>query len=176
MRRRMKHILGILLSLSLCCSMSLFSSCSADPTGAQTTDADDTKQIIAVSATQAASQLLAAGNWSEEMIPLKDSRIISVYGVNEADFSTCAAYCSPSGAYAEELAVFVAKDAQSAQNIEAVLAAYRTEQSTYWKNYRADQATKIENALLRRYGNAVIFCACENTAPLSSVIDHGFVS
>ena len=87
MRRRMKHILGILLSLSLCCSMSLFSSCSADPTGAQTTDADDTKQIIAVSATQAASQLLAAGNWSEEMIPLKDSRIISVYGVNEADFA-----------------------------------------------------------------------------------------
>ena len=97
-------------------------------------------------------------------------------GVNEADFSTCAAYCSPSGAYAEELAVFVAKDAQSAQNIEAVLAAYRTEQSAYWKDYRADQATKIEKALLCRYGNAVIFCACENTAPLSSVIDHGFVS
>ena len=99
-----------------------------------------------------------------------------VYEIEDTDFVSAAALCSPSGAYADRVAVFVTKDAAAAGAVEKALRAYQTEQIGYWKDYRADQVKKLENAFVYKFENAVVFCTCEDTAALQALVENGFVS
>ena len=105
-----------------------------------------------------------------------ESRISVVYEIEDTDFVSAAAFCSPSGAYADSVAVFVTKDAAAAGAVEKALRAYQTEQIGYWKDYRADQVKKLENAFVYKFENAVVFCTCEDTAALQALVENGFVS
>ena len=129
-------------------------------------------KTLSLTAEEAAQKLADTGVWAEELVALKESRISVVYEIEDTDFVSAAAFCSPSGAYADSVAVFVTK----AGAVEKALRAYQTEQIGYWKDYRADQVKKLENAFVYKFENAVVFCTCEDTAALQALVENGFVS
>ncbi len=133
-------------------------------------------KTLSLTAEEAAQKLADTGVWAEELVALKESRISVVYEIEDTDFVSAAAFCSPSGAYADSVAVFVTKDAAAAGAVEKALRAYQTEQIGYWKDYRADQVKKLENAFVYKFENAVVFCTCEDTAALQALVENGFVS
>ena len=158
----------------------LFAGCGKDGNGSHDSASDAASaaptKILSLTAEEAAQKLADVGVWTEELVALKESRISAVYEIEDTDFVSAAAFCSPSGAYADSVAVFVTKDAAAADAVEKALRTYQTEQIGYWKDYRADQVKKLENAFVYKFENAVIFCTCEDTATQQALVEKGFVS
>lgn len=69
----------------------------------------------------------------------------------------------------DEFVVMEAIDAASAEKAYKILDSYRKERIALFSSYAADQVPKLENALLEREGNYVIFVVTENTSEAKDI-------
>lgn len=108
-----------------------------------------------------AEDLLKNGEFSDELWKIDDSMVQKLYNVS--DYTQALVYVG-SGATAEELALFAfpsedaaAQGLQKAQaRLESQIADYRT--------YLPQEVPKLQNAVVKQWGNFVIVCVSPGSA------------
>lgn len=104
---------------------------------------------------QLADELLAQVEFEDELTELGDDMIPALYGVEGAVEQR--AYLS-GGATAEEVAVFRFATEEEAQTALEALQQRLESRKTDFANYMPDEASRLENAVLRSSGCCVVLC------------------
>lgn len=136
----MRKIFGLALALTL-----LLAACSAGPD-------------VAGYTTEDAKRLLDAGAFSGEMEELDAYALSMLYGIDEADISECAGYMAINASVsADEVAVLVlAGEEEAAAAAEACQKRVEKQIDSY-ETYCPDQVPRLEDAVILRRGNTVLF-------------------
>ena len=82
--------------------------------------------------------------------------------VDEADFEAFKVYTG-TGATAEEIAVFKAKDEQAADRLYQAMQARVESQKTAFLNYNPNEMKKLQDPLIRKKGVTVVLCVSDDT-------------
>lgn len=161
----MKKIALILALIAvLCCASCGSATTSDDVSPAQTT----------------AAQPETAAAWLDllaDSVPFDDSMAKSenaaaVYGILDEDGYTgdCALLISTM-ATPEEIAVFRADDALSADDLTALALARLARQKESYADYAPAEVPKLESAVVRTCGDFVIVCVCADNAKAETILD-----
>lgn len=79
-----------------------------------------------------------------------------------------------SGATAEEVAVFTAKDAQTAGETLKKVQEHLDDQTASFKAYKAEEAKRVADAVLKQKVNYVILCVSGNSDKANEIIEEAF--
>lgn len=114
-------------------------------------------------------ELLNGGVFAETLEPVELDILSYIYEVSEEDYAEAAVYCS-SGATADELAIFKAKDADAAKRIDEAVRQRVEEQIKGFKNYVPAEVPKLEKAYKTTYGDYVILCVATDSEAANKII------
>lgn len=114
-------------------------------------------------------ELLSGGVFSETLEPVELDILGYIYDVSEDDYAEAAVYCS-SGATADELAIFKAKDADAAKRIAEAAQQRIEEQIRGFKNYVPSEVPKLEKAYQTTYGDYVLLCVSTDPETANTII------
>ncbi len=78
------------------------------------------------------------------------------------------------GATAEEITVFTAKDAASAETVLQTAKAYLAAQEALYRKYNAKEADRLNAAIAVQKGKYVVIVVCDDYAAANAVIDKTF--
>ncbi len=98
--------------------------------------------------------------FSDELSELDENMIESIYALPEGVLKM-RVYIS-TGATSEEIAVFEGKDGSIADKIETAVEKRIEEQKEGFSDYLPDETKKLDDAIIKREGNTVIFCVSPN--------------
>lgn len=76
-----------------------------------------------------------------------------------------------SGATSEEVAIFTAKDEETAKTMESNAKAFLADQKTSFEDYLPDEATRIDEAIVVRKGNYVVLCVSGESDKAKEIIN-----
>ena len=79
-----------------------------------------------------------------------------------------------SGATAEEVAVFTAKDAEAAGETLKKVQEHVDDQTASFKAYKAEEAKRVADAVLKQEGNYVILCVSGDSDKANEIIEEAF--
>lgn len=132
--------------------------------------ADKTESAAPFVPADAAQALLDSGAFSENLLEIRQSVVLTLYGFDEADVTECAAYM-PEGIGAEEIAVFVFADEQTAQDAQTALEA-RIEQQTFnCTGYLPAELPKLEAAIVEIRGNTALLVVANDATAAQEIVD-----
>lgn len=106
-------------------------------------------------------ELLAAGTFGETLYAIDEAVAQGMYG---ADADTRCWARTGSGATAEELAVFEAKDAEAAAALAAKLEARNEDRIDSYSSYIPAEVPKLEDAVIISGGRYVVLCVAEDAS------------
>lgn len=151
----MKRVLFILLSLTL---MSfIFCGCEEKP-------------VTDVDFDPLAKELLESGGFSDILCPLTTDVASSLYKIDKNDIEDLSMYCS-TGATAEEIALFKAKDEASALRIKEAVDARIQYQKKAYESYLPAEVPKLEDAIVRHQGVFVIYVTSNEPERAEDIIE-----
>lgn len=151
----MKRVLFFLLSLTLISFV--FCGCGE-------------KKVTDVDIDLLSSQLLESGGFSDILCPLTANIAAALYDIDENDFEDFALYCS-TGASAEEIALFKAKDEGAALRIKDAVDARIQKQISSYGSYVPSEVPKLESAIVRQEGVFVIYITSNEPDKAKEIID-----
>ena len=96
-----------------------------------------------------------------------------MYDVKDEDVTKHAVYVS-SGATAEEIAVFEAKDADAAARVKTAVDQRIADLKEGFENYVPGEMTKLNNPVVEVKGKYVLLCICDKPDEARTVIDKLF--
>lgn len=135
------------------------------------TDGDlETTEVEPVSAESIAAIVADLGEYSEELIDLKSSRIASTFGLDESLIKTALCRVNASGGCPDTALVIEANSAEDAEKLAETLEAYRAAQAERWATYKAEQKPKLDSAVLEQDGVFVVFSVSDNNALVGSSV------
>ena len=102
--------------------------------------------------------------------PFEVDVVTMLYGLDEADITTCLVRCS-TGATAEELAVFEAPDAAAAGRIAGAMETRVAAQTESFRNYVPEEVLKLEKAIIRTSGNYVVYITAADPDEAGKILD-----
>lgn len=152
----MKKILALILCAV--CLLSVFTGCGGD-------------EKKALSAEALSADLLENANFTDSLNALDAPVVPLLYGVDAADYKTCAVYCG-TGATAEEIAVFEAVDEAAAGRILAAAKARVAAQIETYKDYGPEDARMLEGAIVKQSGVFVVVAVCADGDSAAKVVDQ----
>lgn len=103
--------------------------------------------------TSLTNDLLEAGVFDEELTEIDEGTVASLYTIDDVEEQQV--YIS-NGATADEIAMFKAKDGDTADKIEDLLNQRIKAQIDVFESYAPEEVNKLENAILKKKGNYVI--------------------
>lgn len=113
--------------------------------------------------------------FQDEMQELPDTRLESVYPTIDAStLSGFKIYKGASGATAEEIAVFEAKDADSVAAIEEAVAMRLEDLNLQFADYVPAEVKKITDAISTTSGNVVVLVIADDSAAAQKLLDKQF--
>lgn len=107
--------------------------------------------------------------FSEELTPLDQAAVCKYYDVEETELTVGVASVG-SGATAESAAAFQAVDGTAAQRVETALQVFLEDWIEGYSDYKPEEVPKLEEAVLRRQGNVVLFCVSADGKTAGQVI------
>lgn len=107
------------------------------------------------------AELLEAVDFPE-MAEVTSDKLLSYYGIDEADVKEFSAYVAGAGVYPDEFGVFTAVDADAAERIHDLLFARLDKQEAIYKDYSPDEAYKYSGSFVTVTGNSVAYCVCDD--------------
>ncbi len=113
-------------------------------------------------------QLYAAGTFGEQLYSLDEAVAQGLYGV---DADTRCWVRAGSGATAEELAVFEAKDAAAAASLAEKLQARNSERLADYADYLPAEVPKLENAVIISGGRYVVLCVATDASAVKELAE-----
>lgn len=115
---------------------------------------------------QLAKDLVESGSFEDSLAQIDNDAAYKLLGV---EFSCDAVVYSGTGATAEELAIF---HDSGDKELYAALETHLQERLESYKSYLPDETYKLENAILKSYGDYTILCVAADYDAAQSVIDR----
>lgn len=116
---------------------------------------------LELSVSEAADELNSGINFAEILSALSMDDVIALYGVDSDLVVDAAAYVS-SGATAEEISVWQAKDSDGAETIAEMITTRMENQKNDYSSYKPEEVPKLENYMLRVQGEYVALCVTDD--------------
>lgn len=117
------------------------------------------------------ADLLENAKFVDSLNALDTPVVPLLYGVDAADYVSCAVYCG-TGATAEEIAVFQAVDEAAAGRILTAAKNRVAAQIETYKNYGPEDARMLEDAIVKQSGEYVIVVVCSDGAGAAKIVDQ----
>lgn len=117
-----------------------------------------------------ATDLINSDSFSDILSPIEDAVAAAIYVVDEADIEDCRVFCS-TGATAEEVAVFKAKDEAAAGRILDAAKARIEAQKQAYSGYAPEEVPKLDSAIVRQSGVYVVYVVPADAAAAKKVAD-----
>ena len=115
--------------------------------------------------------LLEAGLFNGDMGPVDKNIVSLLYGIDEDTLQDCICYMAAGTASsADELAILILTDADAARLAQAACQKRIEDQIEASRNYAPAAVPRLENAVIRRVGNTVLF-AVGDPERLSEAVD-----
>ena len=124
---------------------------------------------------QVADGLIQSVRFKDQMSSLKQETAVKIYGMEAGDVVKAGVYES-TGATAEEVAAFEAKDAAAAGRVKEKVGERIEAQKAGFKDYQPAEMTKLEDPVVVAKGSYVILCVSDDNAGAQKVIDGYFGS
>lgn len=113
--------------------------------------------------------------FQDEMQELPESRLGAIYPTIDASaLSGFKVYKGASGATAEEIAIFEAKDTESVAAIEEAVSIRLEDLNTQFKDYVPAEVKKITDAVTETNGKIVVLVIADDSATAQKLIDQQF--
>ena len=100
--------------------------------------------------------------FKDEMTAGNEAMLKMLFEIDEADIEAFKIYES-SGATAEEIAVFKAKDEKAADRIYQAMQKRVEEQKTAFENYQPAEMKKLQDPLIKKQDVMVVLCVSDDT-------------
>lgn len=105
-----------------------------------------------------AQSLLDAGLFNGDMGPVDRYTAARLYGIEEDTILDCVCYIAANTASsADELSVFILTDEDAARSVEEACEKRVENQIEASRSYTPEAVPRLENAVIRRIGNTVLF-------------------
>lgn len=124
-----------------------------------------------VDAAALADELKNGLTFQDEMTAATDAIRDTLYAIDGADVAQGKLYTS-SGATAEEIAVFKAKDKEAADRLYKAAEERLENQKTAFEDYVPAEMTKLNNAVLVKKGSMVVLCIADDHAAAKKIVDE----
>jgi len=121
-----------------------------------------------------ADGLISSVKFKDQMSMLKQDTAVKLYGIDSGDVTKAAVYES-TGATAEEVAAFEAKDEQAAGRVKEKAQQRIEDQKSGFQDYQPAEMAKLKNPVLVEKGKYVILCVSDDNETAKKTID-GFFS
>lgn len=117
-----------------------------------------------------AQTLLESGAFSEPLEAVDREVACALYGIDTEKVTDCAVYGS-TGATAEELAIFVCADEDSAKAVESLLALRAEDRTADMADYLPLEVPKLEKAVVERRGCSVLMVVASDYGPVDALLE-----
>ena len=117
-----------------------------------------------------ADKLATSVKFTDQMSPVDEKTALRIYGLEQSSVSNLKAYES-TGATAEEIMVFEAKDEAAAAKIKTAAQKRIDDQRAGFQDYQPKEMAKLKNPVFITTGNYVILCISNDNAKAKQVID-----
>jgi hypothetical protein len=96
------------------------------------------------------------------------------YAVDTSKITDMSVFICASGAYPDDIAVFKFTDEKAAEaGLEAVTKRL-SEQTETFTDYTPEEMYKLENPVIKQYGNYVVYCALSDNEKAAGIIENAF--
>ncbi len=120
-----------------------------------------------------ADGLIHSVKFQDQMSALKQDTALKLYGIDSGDVVKAAVYES-TGATAEEVAAFEAKDAQAAGRVKKKAEERIKTQKAGFQNYQPAEMAKLKDPVLETKGNEVILCVSNDDQAAKKALEKLF--
>ncbi len=158
-------IKGICLILAFCMIMMTFG-CSAS----ENDNDENGEEALSVDIEQLGNALITDIEFADELDAVEDRVAAGLYGYTEETGVEKALVYLSSGATAEEIALFEAKDKESAAKIEELVKARVEGQIVSFRDYVPDEVPKLENCVLKVKDRYVALCVSNHNEKAEEII------
>ena len=169
----MKKTLCVLLAAITVCAAGLTScggSESSKAGDAAAVSASDSMKAVDVSA--AADRFKNEVKWVDSLNELESGMIEKVIGVSADLYNKGKVYIGSGGATAEEIAVFEAKDTDSAEKIMDAYKKRIETQKKAFENYQPKELDKLNDPLLTSAKNYVFVCISDERSKAMEIVSE----
>lgn len=123
--------------------------------------------------TAVADAVVKAVKFKDQMSPVDQKTAVKLYGLDSADVTKARVYES-TGATAEEVAVFEAKDAASAAKVKQAAQQRVQDQGAAFQDYQPKEMAKLKTPFLLQSGNYVVLVVADDTSAAKTVAGQYF--
>lgn len=121
-----------------------------------------------------AEGLISSVKFKDQMSELNQNTAVKIYGIDSGDAVKAAVYES-TGATAEEVAAFEAKDEQAAGRIKEKAEQRIKDQKAGFQDYQPAEMAKLKDPVLVEKGKYVVLCVSDDNETAKKTI-NGFFS
>lgn len=127
-----------------------------------------------ISLADAGNQLLQQQQFTDPLTELAAEDACVLYGIDSDDVVDAIAYVS-SGATAEEISLWQAKDGKSLKNITEAIETRMASQKDAYASYKPEEVPKLEKFILKTAGDYAVLCVTDDTDTAEGILsDLGF--
>ena len=119
---------------------------------------------------QVADQAAKTVKFTDQMSAIDQKTVDKIYGLSDADVVKAKAYES-TGATAEEVAAFEAKDDAAAKTVMDAVSKRVENQKAGFQDYQPKEMQKLGTPLIEQKGKYIFLCVADDTSPAKQVID-----
>lgn len=120
-----------------------------------------------------ADEIVKTVKFKDELSPVAQKTAVNLYGLDAADVAKARVYES-TGATAEEVAAFEAKDDAATAKVEQAVQQRVEDQKSAFQDYQPKEMTKLKAPLMVRSGKYVVLVVADDTSAAKSVTDKYF--
>ncbi len=117
-----------------------------------------------------ADKLVSTIQFSDQMSPIEDKTALKLYGLENDTVTKLKVYES-TGATAEEVAAFEAKDEAAAATVKTAAQQRIEDQKTGFEDYQPKEMAKLKSPVLVTKGKYVILCVSDDNNNAQKIID-----
>lgn len=117
-----------------------------------------------------ADEILKGTKFSDQMSAVDQKMALKIYGLEAADVEKAKVYES-TGATAEEVAAFEAKDESAAAVIDKAASERVKDQTSAFEGYQPKEMTKLKSPLLVQKGKYVVLVVADDTSAAKTIVN-----
>lgn len=117
-----------------------------------------------------ADEIIKSVKFVDQMSPIEQKTAVKNYGLDASDITKAKVYES-TGATAEEVAAFEAKDDTAAGRVKKAADARVEDQKSAFQGYQPKEMTKLKNPLIVQSGKYVVLVVADDTSSAKNVTD-----
>lgn len=157
----------LLLTVALVAGMSIFAGCGSSSEKETKVSTEAKKTFDASQAKALGSELSGSSVFADELSEVNSDIVANYLKLTSDDYTSIIGYKS-SGATAEEITIVECKDGK---DISEQIDSYLETQKTTYKDYNAEEVTKLDNAIIAKKGNFLILVVANDADGAKKIVD-----